>query len=456
MVPDNMTGASAASHHPTAPSRPLTRPSNRLFTLTTTALLALSLAGMAHLQNQFEADLESRLDQARRLFTDRSVLRSPSEPWVRFHALEDLAAKVAGTSGFSAITVTKVFAPPGVIRVVHPYYVPALYPQENRTPPGAELPLGAPVKNVDYLLPWDLPPDARSLTLESDGQILGYLHLRVDMVALQTVRAVLGTLFLLLVVSMVVLARQFRSQQQALSATTVELDTIRRDLSRLERLALAGQLSANLLHDLRKPVLNIRAELEDLETAPTTDEARMRMGREIDLFFAILRETGFERLLRNPGESEYVDLEEILERSLALVRYERRAIRVEREFEPRIPPLLTEPVRLIQVFSNLVLNAYQAMEGQGMLFLRLRRGPGHQVVVEVEDTGPGIPAAWRERIFDPFLTTRADSGGTGLGLYIVRETIRDLGGTTELIRAEGGACFRITLPLPQDRTPLPD
>jgi signal transduction histidine kinase len=182
----------------------------------------------------------------------------------------------------------------------------------------------------------------------------------------------------------------------------------------------------------------------------------MRMGREIDLFFAILRETGFERLLRNPGESEYVDLEEILERSLALVRYERRAIRVEREFEPRIPPLLTEPVRLIQVFSNLVLNAYQAMEGQGMLFLRLRRGPGHQVVVEVEDTGPGIPAAWRERIFDPFLTTRADSGGTGLGLYIVRETIRDLGGTTELIRAEGGACFRITLPLPQDRTPLPD
>jgi signal transduction histidine kinase len=443
-------------NHPSGPV--LARRASRLFAATTTLLLALSLAGMAHLQNQFQRDLESRLEQARLLFADRSVIKGPTEPWVRFGAIEDLARKVASTGGLSAITVTKVIAPPGIVRVVHPYYVPALYPQGGRTPAIQDLPEGAPRLNHDYLLPWALPSDARTLPLEVDGQILGYLHVRVDTVALQTVRIILLTLFLLLAVSLYVLARQFRTQQAALSATTVELDAIRRDLSRLERLALAGQLSANLLHDLRKPVLNIRAELEDLESSlPGQEqsnpdlsllaEARKRMAREVELFFAILRETGFERLLRNPGEREYLDLVEILQRSLALVRYERRAVVVTCDFEPQIPAILTEPVRLIQVFSNLILNAYQALCGTGELRIRLYRSEPNQVTVEVDDNGPGIPAELSERIFDPFLTTRQDSGGTGLGLYIVRETIRELGGEVTLVRNQPGACFRVTLPV---------
>jgi signal transduction histidine kinase len=446
----------SSSPRPPVPAARRTQRADRLFTLTVTVLLAISLVGMIHLQDQFQNDLESRLVQAQRILADRSVLKSPTEPWVRFGALEDIAAKLAATSGLSAITVGKVLTPPGVIRVVHPYYVSALYPQEARSTPPSDLPPSAPRLNIDYLLPWALPPDARTLPLEVDGQILGYLFVRVDQTTLVTVRMVLGTLFLLLVGAMVVLARQFRTQQEALSATTVELVTIRHELTRLERLAMAGQLSANLLHDLRKPVLNIRAELEDLESsgdqamsAAVADEARGRMAAQVNLFFDILRETGFERLLRTPGEREFVDVVEIVNRSLALVRYERRGVNERMANIKGLPPVLSEPVRLVQIFSNLILNAYQAMQGQGVLTIWFSVVEDKWVEVKMEDTGPGIPAEMRARVFDPFVTSRVDSGGTGLGLYIVKETLLELGGQVELMNTAPtvGASFRILLPI---------
>lgn len=422
------------------PSRPL-----RLFAALAIILLTGSLLGSFQLHQQFQRDLENRLELARRLFADLSVLRAPTEPHVNFSALEDIATKLEGSGGFSAITVSKLFSPPGVIRVVHPFYVPALHPQEGRSDAPKSTAPNAPRVNEHYLLPWALPADARTLPLIVDNETLGFLHLRVDQTALLTVRAILVSLFLLLTVALFILARQFQTQHQALSATTVELATIRRELARLERLALAGQLSANLLHDLRKPVLNIRAELEDLPLPETHPHPILR--EQVQLFFDILRETGFEGLLRTPGEAEYLDVQDLLRRSLALVRYERRAVEIQWRLPPQLPPILAESVRLIQVFSNLILNAYQAMKGQGTLHIELSVHPG-EVHLLLQDTGPGIPPELYSKVFEPFFTTRLNQGGTGLGLYIARETLLELSATIELLPSEKGACFLIRLPAP--------
>jgi two-component system NtrC family sensor kinase len=97
------------------------------------------------------------------------------------------------------------------------------------------------------------------------------------------------------------------------------------------------------------------------------------------------------------------------------------------------------------VFSNLVINAAQAMHGSGAIHLRLARGDGH-CSVTVADTGPGIPAEIRDKVFEPFFTTK--SRGGGLGLAITRRSVELHGGTVSVAcPPEGGTRVTVTLPL---------
>jgi signal transduction histidine kinase len=103
------------------------------------------------------------------------------------------------------------------------------------------------------------------------------------------------------------------------------------------------------------------------------------------------------------------------------------------------------------VLLNLVLNAAQAIpEGdatQHRIEVRTRRA-GDRALIEVTDTGPGVPEAIAERIFEPFFTTRSAQGGTGLGLWLSRTIVEEEGGTlTTRNRPEGGAVFTVSLPL---------
>ena len=102
-----------------------------------------------------------------------------------------------------------------------------------------------------------------------------------------------------------------------------------------------------------------------------------------------------------------------------------------------------------QVFTNLLLNACQAMgEKGGDLTIRIRANGGeerHGVIVEIEDTGPGIPAEMKEQIFNPFVTTKRS--GVGLGLAIVTKIVDAHGGTVRVTSEPGhGACFQIAFP----------
>jgi two-component system NtrC family sensor kinase len=122
---------------------------------------------------------------------------------------------------------------------------------------------------------------------------------------------------------------------------------------------------------------------------------------------------------------------------------------VERELEPGVPRILGNKEQLIQALMALLLNAVDAMEQAGRLTVRAARAQrGDEVVVEVEDTGVGIPRENQAKIFEPFYTTKQPGRGTGLGLSICYGIIEAHRGRIELDSIPGqGATFRVYLPV---------
>jgi signal transduction histidine kinase len=155
--------------------------------------------------------------------------------------------------------------------------------------------------------------------------------------------------------------------------------------------------------------------------------------------------------MESPGELGPVDLHATLDACADMAGAELRArARLDREYGT-IPPVMGDQSRLVQVFLNLLLNATQAIpEGaperhQVRLATRLEPG-GRQVVVEVSDTGVGIPPANLERIWEPFFTTRQAERGLGLGLSITRSLVSILGGRVAVQSREGaGSTFTVWL-----------
>jgi two-component system NtrC family sensor kinase len=122
---------------------------------------------------------------------------------------------------------------------------------------------------------------------------------------------------------------------------------------------------------------------------------------------------------------------------------------VERELAPGLPRILGNKEQLIQALMALLLNAADAMEHTGRLTVRAARGQrGDELVVEVGDTGVGIPREDQSKIFDPFYTTKQPGRGTGLGLSICYGIVEEHRGRIEVDSMPGrGATFRVYLPV---------
>ncbi|HEX7239963.1 MAG TPA: ATP-binding protein [Longimicrobiaceae bacterium] len=142
-----------------------------------------------------------------------------------------------------------------------------------------------------------------------------------------------------------------------------------------------------------------------------------------------------------------VDVHQGLESTLTLLGHKLRGITVERDYRRDLPRVPAYGGDLNQVWTNLVDNAADAMAGSGTLRVRTSLD-GDRAVVEIGDTGPGISAELRERIWDPFFTTKEPGKGTGLGLDISRRIVVDKhGGEMEVDSAPGDTRFRVRLPL---------
>jgi signal transduction histidine kinase len=146
-----------------------------------------------------------------------------------------------------------------------------------------------------------------------------------------------------------------------------------------------------------------------------------------------------------------VDVVEGLESTLIMLGHKLRDGVVVREYEPDLPPIEAYAGELNQVWTNLIDNAVDAMGGHGTLRIVTRSMPDH-VVVEVCDTGAGMPPEVAERAFEAFFTTKDVGHGTGLGLDIARRiVVQRHGGDIAVQSRPGDTTFRVTLP---SRPPL--
>jgi len=144
---------------------------------------------------------------------------------------------------------------------------------------------------------------------------------------------------------------------------------------------------------------------------------------------------------------EWVDVHEGLKSTLVIMTHRLRGITVVKELDHTLPKILAYPGELNQVWTNIIDNAASAMDGSGTLTVRTSRDGDH-VLVEICDTGPGIPPELQKRIFEPFFTTKGVGEGTGLGLDISWKIIVNRhGGDLRVVSSPGDTRFEVRLPL---------
>jgi signal transduction histidine kinase len=144
---------------------------------------------------------------------------------------------------------------------------------------------------------------------------------------------------------------------------------------------------------------------------------------------------------------EWVDVHEGLKSTLVMLTHRLRGITLVKEFDWTLPKVLAYPGELNQVWTNIIDNAAAAMDGSGTLTIRTSRD-GDRVLVEICDTGPGIPPELQKRIFEPFYTTKGVGEGTGLGLDISwKIVVNRHGGDIRVVSSPGDTRFEVRLPL---------
>lgn len=240
-------------------------------------------------------------------------------------------------------------------------------------------------------------------------------------------------------------------KNQELSRVNADLWHMQEQLVRSERMAAIGQLAAGVSHEIDNPVGIILGYAELLlEDTPVDDPRRDDLRAIIDECKRCRRITGgllgFAR--GTPHRFECVRIDELVEGTLEALRPQKifKGVALQLRQRQDFPPLWADSDHLRQVLVNLLLNAAQAMGGTGTVHVVLDCAPAGYII-SVEDSGPGIPEPLRDKIFEPFFTSKSGGEGTGLGLSISRRLIEDQGGRITVGDAAlGGAAFRIEMP----------
>jgi signal transduction histidine kinase len=229
-----------------------------------------------------------------------------------------------------------------------------------------------------------------------------------------------------------------------------------RRLGHAERLALAGRVMAEVAHEVGTPLHSVAGHVELLRADLAAAAPPATVGRRLDLIDSQLTRTTriIAQLLdltrREPGPPAPVDLNRLLMDTADVVRPGLAERRLGFELVPAagLPPVLGHASQLQQVVLNLLTNAMDATPPGGCVRVVTQARPG-QVELEVTDTGRGIPAAQQAHIFEPFFSTKAAGHGTGLGLSVSAQIVREHQGRIEVTSTEGrGTTVRVLLPAP--------
>jgi signal transduction histidine kinase len=230
--------------------------------------------------------------------------------------------------------------------------------------------------------------------------------------------------------------------------------TLERELAERERMALVGQMTASISHNLKNPlgsmktVLQVQLENESLPVQTRKDLGMVlvevdRLGNKLTQLLRYARPA-----VRAGAALQLVQVSAVAEQSVALLRHEaeQRGGRLDLSDESGGAVVQGSEEPLADIFSNLVVNAIEAVPKECAISVRLTRD-GAELVIEVTDNGPGVSTENRARLFQPFFTTKPS--GTGLGLAIVERRAAELGGAVTCespVANGGGARFIVRLP----------
>lgn len=237
---------------------------------------------------------------------------------------------------------------------------------------------------------------------------------------------------------------------RGLRRAQIHQEQLRDELRRAEHLATLGRLLAGVAHEVRNPLAALRSTVElwqrlpDLARTPESIAAILRSVDRLNNLVSrllLFARSGYEE--RRP-----VDLNSVVAEVFAQLQAQAdsQGVTLTADLDPNLPCLFWPGSALQQVVQNLAVNALQAMPTGGKLLCRTRLQGTKAIELLVADTGPGISATERGRLFEPFHTTRPD--GTGLGLALCRELVHQHEGSIDLDPDVAvGATFRIILPI---------
>ncbi len=230
-----------------------------------------------------------------------------------------------------------------------------------------------------------------------------------------------------------------------------KLRETQQQLLQSEKLAAMGRLTSQIAHELNNPLFGIMNTLELLKTEIQPNSKRRRV---LDLSLAeTVRVT---EMLRNmlsfskPQEEERrkLDINKLLEDILLFLEKQLREsnIKIKTNFNRKVPHIPASPNQLRQVILNIITNAKNAMKSGGVLTVETRTNNNH-IVINIKDTGIGIPEDIRDKIFEAFFTTKQEVKGVGLGLSVCYGIIKDHGGDIRVKSEVGkGSTFSLLLP----------
>ncbi len=235
-----------------------------------------------------------------------------------------------------------------------------------------------------------------------------------------------------------------------------ELEQTQIQLLQAEKMASLGKLAAGVAHQINNPlggiILFAGLMLEEYDLEKPAREDLRRILRDAERCKDTVKELlEFARQTRH--EMRPLDINKAIVRTLFLLENQTlfQNIEIVRQLDEDIPPVRGDNQQLNHLFMNIILNAAQAMQGNGKLTVSTKRGPNDKRAhIAIADTGPGIPTDVMPHIFEPFFTTKEEGEGTGIGLSLVYGIVENHGGTIRAVNREpNGTSFFIELPLSQ-------
>ncbi len=252
---------------------------------------------------------------------------------------------------------------------------------------------------------------------------------------------------------------KFRKMKEMSNDFSKEVKELEERLIRSERLSIVGQVAAGYSHELNNSLSSMLGYTQFVQHNISTNHPELSdlLDNMETISNQIARASNITQNLldlsrKSPSEKKPTEVQKVIDQVLSYVEYRLRSleIKVIRDYESQLPQISVDPGKIEQVFLNLIINACHAMPEGGTLQIKVSLVKSNErdiVRLQLTDTGNGISKENMQKIFDPFFSTRNESGGTGLGLFVSRRIVESYQGIIEVESEENnGTTFTVEFP----------